>query len=94
MQITQFFFRFWWAILFVLFCYGFYIHGMESKRKSFNDLQNRAASMRQQLEIAQETQKDLQLQIESLSDPAWAEMLIMKRLGMVPSGQVKVYFEE
>jgi len=36
---------------------------------------------------------DLLVQIESQSDPAWIEMLIKKKLGMVADGQTKVYFE-
>lgn len=94
MKIGHFFFRFWWAILFVLFCYGFYIHGMEAKRKSYSELEQKALFLNEQLLTAQEIQKDLKLQIESQSDPAYVEMLIKKRLGMVSSGQVKVYFEE
>ena len=41
-----------------------------------------------------EKQEELRLQIASQSDPAWVELLIKKQLGMVPSGQTKVYFEE
>lgn len=31
-------------------------------------------------------------EIDSLNDPKWVEMILMKELGVVPEGQIKVYF--
>ncbi|MCE2983850.1 MAG: hypothetical protein LW832_09830 [Parachlamydia sp.] len=39
-------------------------------------------------------QEDLQLQINSQSDPAWIELTLMKGLGLVPEGEQKVYFQK
>lgn len=40
-----------------------------------------------------EIQKEyLTRQINSQSDPAWIEMVMKKELGLVPEGQVKIYF--
>lgn len=94
MKMSQFFLRCWWMILFLLFCYGCYLHGMEAKRKNLQELEKKSAFLKQQLQVAQQEQSGLLQEIESQSDPAWTEMLMIKRLGMVPSGQVKVYFEE
>lgn len=37
-------------------------------------------------------QENLKRQINSQSDPAWVEMVLKKELGLVPEGQIKVYF--
>lgn len=39
-------------------------------------------------------QQELILQIESQTDPAWVEMVLKRNLGLVPEGQVKVYFKK
>lgn len=88
------FFKCWWTILFILFCYGFYLHGMHKKKELFNQLLAKVQVLEKQLHVVMETREDLLLQIESQNDPAWTEMLIKKQLGMVPCGQTKVYFEK
>jgi hypothetical protein len=35
----------------------------------------------------------LQLQIVSQSDPSWIEMILMRDLGVVPEGWLKVHFK-
>lgn len=37
-------------------------------------------------------QNDLRLQVNSQSDPAWVELTLMRKLGLVPEGQTKVFF--
>ncbi len=91
---SRFLLQFWWAILFLLFCYSFYVHGMENKRKNLQELQEKTLFLQKELKIAQELQEDLLMQIKSQTDPSWMEMLMIKQLGMIPEGQIKVYFEE
>ena len=89
-----FFFRGWWTVLLILFCYGFYLHGMHKKKELFAELKGNVDLLEKQLYVAIEAREDLLLQIDSQADPAWTEMLLMKHLGMVPEGQTKVYFEK
>lgn len=91
--IYAFFFRCWWTILLLLFCYGFYLHGMQKKKELYCDLKEKIDLLENQLMVARETREDLLLQIDSQSDPAWIEILLKKHLGMVPFGQTKVYFD-
>lgn len=93
-KIHTFFFRCWWAILLLLFCYGFYLHGMVKKKEQYAQLSEKVALLKESLCVATERREDLLLQMESRSDPAWIEMLIKKHLGMVPANQIKVYFEK
>lgn len=67
---------------------------MHKKRVLLRDLQCKVEQLEADLYAAMEEQEDLLLQIESQSDPAWIELLIKKYLGMVPSGQTKVYFDK
>lgn len=90
----SFFFRCWWTILFILFCYGFYLHGMHKKKELYNELKQSVDLLEHQLYSAIEQREDLILQIDSQNDPSWIELLIKKQLGMVPFGQTKVYFEK
>jgi hypothetical protein len=88
------FFRCWWTVLLILFCYGFYLHAMHKKKLLHDELKGKADHLEAQLCAAIEKREDLLMQMQSQSDPAWIELLIKKHLGMVPYGQTKVYFEQ
>ncbi|NGX47585.1 MAG: hypothetical protein K1000chlam3_00964 [Chlamydiae bacterium] len=88
-----FFFRCWWTILLLLFCYGLYLHAMHEKKELYVDLKGKVNFLEKQLVLARDKREDLLLEIGSQSDPAWIEMLLKKHLGMVPFGQTKVYFD-
>ena len=92
-NLYTFFFRCWWTILVILFCYGFYLHAMHKKKVLYGELKTKSDQLETQLYAAIEQREDLLMQIQSQTDPAWVEMLIKKHLGMVPYGQTKVYFE-
>lgn len=89
-----FFLRCWWTILIILLSYALYLHGMHKKKQMHSTLKAKVEVLENQLCAALEKREDLLLQINSQSDPAWTEILLKKHLGMVPSGQTKVYFEE
>jgi hypothetical protein len=83
----------WWTMLFVAICWGVYAKGMQKKKEIFFQLDSKIKHLEVERLAALQKREDLKLQIESQSDPAWIEMLLMKKLGVVPEGQVKVYFE-
>ncbi|MDN3506226.1 MAG: hypothetical protein P0S96_03255 [Simkaniaceae bacterium] len=89
-----FFFRCWWTILLLIFCYGLYLHAMHTKKELYVDLKTKVDLLQQQLELATVAREDLLLQIQSQTDPAWVEMLLKKHLGMSGFGQTKVYFDK
>ena len=47
-------------------------------------LKNRNAALREE---------DLQMRIASQNDPAWIEMVLMREIGVVPEGWIKVHFK-
>lgn len=84
----------WWVFLFLAVSSLFYFHGMHGKDLAYHELKSRLAALEHDRALALEQQEDLKLQIKSQLDPAWIEMTLMKGLGMVPDGQVKVYFKK
>jgi len=89
-----FFFRCWWTILLLIFCYGLYLHAMHTKKELYVDLKGKVDLLEKQLVLAADAREDLLLQIQSQSDPAWVELLLKKHLGMAGFGQTKVYFDK
>lgn len=85
--------RSWWVFLFLGILSLFYLHGMHKKQQAYVELKGRLKELEKERAIALANQEDLLLQIRSQSDPAWVEMTLVKNLGVVPDGQVKVYFQ-
>lgn len=83
----------WWVILFLLACYFFYEHGIERREANFAKLQQQYLELQNEKKKALAIQKDLILQVNSQSDPEWVQLTLMKGLGLVPEGQVKVIFK-
>lgn len=46
-----------------------------------------------ELSQALQNKEDLQLRIASQNDPAWIEMVLIRELGVVPEGFLKVHFK-
>ncbi len=55
---------------------------------------NRVWALERAREEASLQKEELLLQINSQRDPAWLEMVLKRNLGVVPEGQVKVYFKK
>lgn len=84
----------WWVLMCLAFSLLFYVRGMHRKDLAFQELKQRLEVLEMNKESALATREDLLLQIKSQNDPAWIEMMLLKGLGMVPEGQVKVYFKQ
>jgi hypothetical protein len=90
--IEKLFIRSWWVILFMLSCYLSYEHGLQKKDSDFAKLQLQYSELQKKKKMLLAQQEDLDRQINSQSDPAWVELVLMKGLGLVPEGQTKVLF--
>lgn len=93
-RLSTFFLRSWWMFLFLGLCYLFYSHGIDKKKKAFSEFKQRLSDLELEKQVALAEREDLLLQINSQSDPAWIQLMLMKGLGVVPEGQQKVYFEK
>jgi len=84
----------WWVIAFVCVAGALYWQGIREKESVYKDLVRRIGIVKEDLRIASLEKEELLRQIQSQSDPEWIELVLMKRLGLVPEGQTKVYFEK
>ena len=72
----------------------FYSHCLQKKNLDYSELKSRFLELQREKEVALRQREDLLLQINSQSDPAWIQLMLMKGLGVVPEGHVKVYFKK
>lgn len=84
--------RSWWMWVVIVFCYLLYSHGIRKKQEEQAALEARLQDIEQMQFLALQEKEDLLLQLNSQSDPAWIELTLKKTLGVVPEGQIKVYF--
>jgi hypothetical protein len=87
-------FRSWWVLLCLGVGFALYSHAMQKKKAELGELEKRLSLLQQEQSAIQEQREDLVLQIESQKDPEWVKLTLMKELGVVPEGQVKVYFKK
>lgn len=93
-QVPSWFHRSWWVVGFILLCSMIYLHALRQKDRSYQELTHQFEALEQEKIAALAQQEELLLQIDSQSDPAWVEMVLKRNLGLVPEGQVKVYFQQ
>lgn len=84
--------RSWWVVCIFLFCYMLYEHALARHQNEYNRLHEKLIDLENEKNLALDVQQDLILQINSQSDPAWVELVLMKGLGLVPEDHVKVLF--
>ena len=74
----------WWVSAFALFSCFIYFQSTQEKKGLIGELKART----------QELREDLLLSVASQDDPAWVEMVLMRDLGVVPEGWLKVHFKK
>ena len=82
----------WWVIMLMIVLGIFYELSMRNFKFEYAKLKTYEKDLAYQKETALYKQKDLQLQVNSQSDPTYIELTLMKGLGLVPEGYKKVYF--
>ena len=84
--------RFWWVVLFISLCCFVYTQAVYKKNEIIASLDEHLDALNREKTALLQNKEDLLLQINSQSDPAWIQLTLMKGLGLVPEGQMKVYF--
>jgi len=84
--------RSWWVFLFLLGSLGFYFQASHKRDSALSELSFRLQEMEKEKLIACQERDELQLCLQSQSDPAWCELILMRDLGVVPEGWIKVHF--
>lgn len=90
----EFFVRSWWVWLFALLCYAIYDYATLRQDRRQKRLDDQIAQREQVVTELYLQHENLERRLQSQSDPAWIELVLMEQLGVVPEGQTKVYFEE
>lgn len=85
--------RYWWVGLFCAMALLTYHHGMKRRMGTLAELQSRLLGMQEEYLFAVQEHEDLSLQIASQSDPAWIELVLLREMGVVPEGYLKVHFK-
>lgn len=87
-------FHSWWFILAFFVGLAFYSRGVTAKEELLQTLMGKKNQLLLAKHQALELQECLRLEIASQNDPAYIELALMRELGVIPEGQIKVYFEE
>jgi hypothetical protein len=85
-------FRSWWVFLFCFLCISSYVQASRSRDSALTDLALRYCEMEQAKMAALREQEELSMRMHSEHDPAWIELVLMRELGVVPEGWIKVHF--
>ena len=85
-------FRSWWLFFFLLIGLLGYGESIKKKNGEIKEIKNRISQLEKEKEAVLDEREDLVLRINSQSDPAWMERVLIKELGVVPEGKVKVHF--
>ena len=87
-------YRYWWVFVFLLVVFVGYSHAIKKKDKQIQEIQMRIESLQDEKDYLTAQKEDLNLKLNSQSDPAWIEQVLMKEIGLVPEGQIKVHFSK
>jgi len=86
--------RSWWVFGFALLVYFLGLQSFQKKHFLIANLQDQVRYLSVQKSLAQKNKEELQQQILSQQDPAYVELMLMKKLGVVPDGHVKIRFKK
>lgn len=84
--------QWWWVFCFCAAASAVYFHHIQDKKGKLRELAGRLEEMNKEKLFALQERDMFHQQIDSQSDPSWIEMILMRDLGVVPEGWLKVHF--
>ncbi len=84
--------RWWWAFSFCFLTLGACLQAIQKKQSVISEYDFLLGEMEKEKTQLLSEREELQLKLASQSDPAWIEMVLMRDLGVVPEGWLKVHF--
>lgn len=82
--------RSWWVILFITICSFIYDKASHKQFIEIQKLQQKVNYFNDEVQKNFEKQKQLELYIKNQQDPELIELVLMKKLGLVPKGYTKI----
>ncbi len=86
------FIRFWWVFLFFLLSFIGYDQAILKKNKDIHTFKTKLTALEKIKQQKKAENENLNQIINSENDPAWIEQVLMRDLGVVPEGKLKVHF--
>ena len=85
-----------WGVLtaYILLCGIFLERSLKPTYEEISRLKGTLNALQEERQALEIEKNDLTMQINSQSDPAWVELMLMKGLGLIPEGQIKVFFDQ
>lgn len=88
----EIFFRSSWVTVFMLLCFALYENNNKNFNQDYQLLSSKYSQLEKEKTEAVAINKKLLLRINSQSDPAWLELVLIKNLGLIPENQKKIIF--
>lgn len=82
----------WWFVLFMLLSFVVYTQAIKGKNGEISEYRNKLAFLQQEKIKQVRKNEELNLMINSLGDSSWVEIILMRDLGVVPEGKLKICF--
>ena len=86
--------KWWWAVAFCLLVGVIYAQGIRNRNEGLREVTARLAAIEQEYHLALAEKDNLSLRLASQSDPAWIELVLLRQMGVVPEGFLKVHFKK
>lgn len=85
--------RSWWVFLMLILIAMLYAKTHQLKNDKIQKLASRLNELEEEKLIASATKDQLLLEVASLNDPDYIEMLLIKNMGVIPEDAIKVRFK-
>jgi hypothetical protein len=83
----------WWVAAFCSLSLFAYCQSSAEKKQAIAELAARIEELSSEKIVSEQLKEELLLAVASQEDPAWIEMVLMRDLGVVPEGWLKVHFK-
>jgi hypothetical protein len=82
-----------WPICFCSLVALAFFHFSSEKKRALAEVAVRLEAMKTMAQLELQKREELELCLASQNDPAWIEMVLIRDLGVVPEGFLKVHFK-
>ncbi len=85
--------KWWWVAVFCACAFVAYAHMMQRRAADYRKMAARLVALEQDTRLARVEKETLALRLASQDDPAWIELILLRQMGVVPEGFLKVHFK-
>ncbi len=92
--IDQWIVQSWGMWLFLIFFYIAFVQLSQKKEEEIKTLSKRLEFLEKEKNSIVLQNQDMKERVASEKDPQWVEQILIKKLGVVPEGQLKIHFKK